>query len=84
MWLGDPTTALHIQLSSTQRQQHTLMGTLESIALGVVALLIIFWIFPGIKPAMEKAEKAEKDWKGLLIPILGVVLFIFFLIASVS
>ncbi|NKB62364.1 MAG: hypothetical protein GKR95_09620 [Gammaproteobacteria bacterium] len=59
------------------------MGTWESLALGAIALLIIFWVFPGIRPAMEKSEKAEKDWKGLLIPIAGVVLFIFFLIASV-
>ncbi len=60
------------------------MGTWESLALGAAALLIIFWVFPGIKPAMEKAEKAEKDWKGLLIPIAGVVLFILFLITSVA
>lgn len=59
------------------------MGTWEALALGGIALLVIFWVFPGIKPAMEKAENAEKDWKGLLIPIAIVVLFVLLLISSV-
>ena len=59
------------------------MGIWEKLALGGVALLIIFWVFPGIKPAMEKSMNAEKDWKGLLIPILGVFLFVLLLISSV-
>ncbi len=58
------------------------MALWEQILLGVFALLIIFWIFPGIKPMMEKSKEAPKDWMGLLIPIALVVLFIFFLVST--
>jgi len=59
------------------------MATWEKLLLGVLALLVIFWFFPGIKTTMEQSEKSPKDWKGVLIPVALVVLFVFLLIASV-
>ncbi len=58
------------------------METWEQLLLGAFALLIIFWFRPGIKAAMEQSKQAEeKDWKGALIPLAVVVLFVILLIA---
>ncbi|MFT6625364.1 MAG: hypothetical protein ACJAZI_001450 [Cycloclasticus sp.] len=58
------------------------MALWEQLALGAVALLVIFWFRPGIKAALKQSEQAEKDWAGILLPIAAVVLFIFFLIMT--
>lgn len=55
------------------------MALWEQLALGAVALLVIFWFRPGIKAALQKSEQAEKDWPGLLLPIAAVILFVIFL-----
>ncbi|MBI1195779.1 MAG: hypothetical protein GC138_08035 [Gammaproteobacteria bacterium] len=53
----------------------------EQITLVVVAVGVIFLFRPGIKRAMEESRQAEnKDWKGVLIPIGLVILFVIFLI----
>ena len=53
------------------------------IALGAIALIVIFLFVPGIKKIQEDSQKAEKDWKGVLLPIGAVVLFVILLIAIV-
>ncbi len=59
-------------------------GMWEKILLGAVALLVIFWFRPGISAAMKQSREAEnKDWRGLLIPIAIVVLFVMLLISLV-
>ena len=55
-------------------------STWQTIALGAIALLVIFWFGPGIKATLERSRRADKDWAGVLIPIALVVLFIAFLI----
>ncbi|MCB1769034.1 MAG: hypothetical protein KDJ31_04920 [Candidatus Competibacteraceae bacterium] len=50
---------------------------------GVVALLVILWLRPGVKAALERGKTAKKDWPAALIPIGLVVLFVFFLIQMV-
>jgi hypothetical protein len=60
------------------------LSTWENVLLGALALLVIFWMKPGIKAAMEKSKAAKADWSGLLIPLTLVVLFIMFLIAIVK
>lgn len=51
---------------------------------GIGAVMILIWFLPGVKAAMEKTRTAEnKDWMGLLIPIVVVVLFVFLLISLV-
>ena len=52
----------------------------ETIFLGGLALLVIFWFRPGIAATLERSRKAPKDWAGALIPIAVVVLFILFLV----
>ncbi|ESS72658.1 hypothetical protein MGMO_52c00120 [Methyloglobulus morosus KoM1] len=60
------------------------LSTWENVLLGAFAILLIFWMKPGIKAALEKSKTAQSDWPGLLIPIALVVLFVFFLIAMVK
>jgi hypothetical protein len=53
----------------------------EQILLGIGALVILFLFYPGVKVAMQRSREAENpDWKGALIPIGAVVLFVIFLI----
>ena len=58
------------------------MALWEQLALGAVALLVIFWFRPGIKAALKQSEEAEKDWAGILLPIGAVILFIIFLVMT--
>ncbi len=54
------------------------------IMLGAIALGVLFWVGPGIKSALQQSKEAEnKDWKGVLVPIIIVVIFVFFLIKMV-
>lgn len=60
------------------------LSTWENLLLGAAAILVIFWMGPGIKGAMEKSKTAKADWPGVLIPLALVVLFVLFLIAMVK
>ena len=53
---------------------------LETITIGLIALLAIFWFSPGIKAALERGKQVQSDWPAVLIPLGVVVLFVFFLI----
>ncbi len=55
----------------------------EGIAIGAIALLVLFWFKPGIRATLAESRKAEKDWPGFLISIAFVVLFVFFLMMIV-
>lgn len=53
----------------------------EQLLLGAAALILVFLFWPGAKAAMERSKSAEDpDWKGALIPIGAVVLFVILLI----
>ena len=56
----------------------------ESILLGIIALLAVFWMSPGIKAALEKSKNAKADWPAVLWPLGLVVLFVLALIAMVK
>ena len=56
----------------------------EKILLGVFAVLLIFWFGPGLKAAFARSEaQEEKDWKGVIIPLVLVLLFVLLLISMV-
>ncbi|RLA04353.1 MAG: hypothetical protein DRQ45_01015 [Gammaproteobacteria bacterium] len=60
------------------------LSTFEMIILGAVALGVLFWVGPGIKGMLKQSRQAEnKDWAGALLPIIIVVIFVFFLIKMV-
>ena len=51
-------------------------------ALFLVAMLV--FIFPRMRHAMKHSPKGTmQDWMGYIIPIIGVVLFVIFLIMMV-
>ena len=60
------------------------LSTWENVLLGVLALLAIFWMKPGITAALARSKTAKSDWPGLLIPLALVVLFVLFLVAMVK
>ncbi len=60
------------------------LSTWENLFLGALALLVIFWMKPGIKTALERSKTAQSDWPGVLIPLGFVVLFVVMLIAMVK
>jgi hypothetical protein len=59
------------------------LSTWESLLLGAIVLLVIFWMGPGIKASIERSRKAKADWPALLTPLALVVLLVIFLIAMV-
>ena len=60
------------------------MSTWEMIALGAIALGVLFWSGPGIKAMLEQSRQAtQRDWAGLLVPLLLVVAFVLLLIKLV-
>jgi multidrug transporter EmrE-like cation transporter len=59
-------------------------GIWTQIGLGVIALIMVLLFAPGIKKAMQQSQQAEKDWKGVLLPIVVVIAFVLLLIALVK
>jgi hypothetical protein len=60
------------------------LSTFEMIMLGAVALGVLIWVGPGIKGMLEQSRQAEnKDWRGALLPIIIVVIFVLLLIKMV-
>jgi hypothetical protein len=59
------------------------MALWEQILLGVLALLVLFWMGPGVKAALERSRDAPRDWQGVLIPLGLVLIFVLFLISMV-
>lgn len=58
------------------------LGLWEQILLGVLVVLVLIWFVPGIKGSFARSRKATaEDWRGLLLPIAAVVLFVILLIA---
>lgn len=57
------------------------MALWEQILLGITGVLLLFFLWPGAKAAMERSKEVENpDWQGALLPIAIVVLFVIALI----
>ncbi len=60
------------------------MSTWEMVLLGVLALLVLLWAGPGVKAMLEQSRQAQnRDWAGLLVPLLLVIAFVILLIKLV-
>jgi hypothetical protein len=60
------------------------LSTWEMVLLAVLALLVLFWAGPGVKALLEQSRQAkERDWTGLLVPLLLVVAFVLLLMKLV-
>ena len=55
----------------------------ENILMAVMVLGILFWMRPGIKASLQRSKEATPDWMGFLLPMVGVILFVIFLIEMV-
>jgi len=57
------------------------MAGWEQVLLGIGALVLLFFFWPGAKAAMQKSREAENpDWKGALLPVGVVILFVILLV----
>ncbi len=54
----------------------------ETITIGLIALLVLFWFSPGIKAALERGKNTPADWPAVLIPLGLVALFVFILVLA--
>ena len=59
------------------------MSAMENLVLGALAVLLLFWIWPGIKPALEKSKQNPADWPSVILPLGLVILFVIFLLYMV-
>jgi hypothetical protein len=59
------------------------LSTAEMIVLSALAVLMVFWLRPGIKAAMARSKQVSADWQSVVVPLGLVVMFVLFLIAMV-
>lgn len=59
------------------------LSTAEMIVLSALAVLMVFWLQPGIKAAMARSKQVSADWQSVVVPLGLVVMFVLFLIAMV-
>lgn len=62
------------------------MATWEMILAGIVAVLVTMWFMPGIRESMKRSKEnpdQPKDWRGVLLPIVFVVLFVLLLVSII-
>jgi hypothetical protein len=58
------------------------MPVWEQALIAVVTVLVVLWLRPGLKAALEQSRQAQhKDWQSLLLPLGLVILFVLLLIA---
>lgn len=55
----------------------------EKILLGIFAVVLVVWLFPGLKASLQSSEERPKDWKAVLVPLVLVILFVLLLISLV-
>lgn len=60
------------------------MALWEQIAMAAMGLLVLFFLFPGIKASMARSKNAEeKHWGSVGLIALVLIAFVFLLINSV-
>lgn len=55
-------------------------STLETVLVGIIALLVILWFRPGLRAAFARSRTADHHWGDLVLPIGLVIGFVIFLI----
>jgi len=57
----------------------------QQIGAVIMGLLVLAFIFPSIKPAMERSKNAEeKHWGTILLLAIALIAFIVFLVSTVQ
>ncbi len=59
------------------------METWEKIVLGLVAVAVVAWLWPGMRRGLQEAPKGSADdWKTVVLLLVGVILFVLFLLST--
>ena len=56
------------------------LATWEKLLIGVIGVLVLLWFFPGVKTMIAQGRDEKKDWRGVLIPAVVVVIFVILLL----
>ncbi len=59
------------------------VATWEKVIVAILVIGLLIWLYPSLKQSMVESKEAEKDWKGILIPLGMVVVFVAFLLAII-
>ena len=57
-----------------------LLATWEKLLLGVIGLLVLLWLSPGVKAMIAQNRDAKKNWPAVLIPAAVVVVLVIILL----
>lgn len=57
--------------------------TWEKVIVAILAVGLVIWLYPNLKQSMAQSREATKDWKGILIPLGIVIIFVIFLLATI-
>jgi hypothetical protein len=56
----------------------------EALLIGALVLLLLLWLGPGVRAAMRNSRRGTaEDWRGVLVPLGLVALFVILLLALV-
>lgn len=56
----------------------------EALLIGALVLLLLLWFGPGVRAAMRNSRRGTaEDWRGVLVPLGLVALFVILLLALV-
>lgn len=60
------------------------VSTWEALLIGGLVLVLLLWFGPGIREAVKNSPRGTaEDWRGLLLPLGLVALFVILLIVFV-
>lgn len=60
------------------------MDTWMKVSYALILGAMLFYLWPRAKAMMNNSPKAKKgDWNSVLLPLVGIVLFVVFLISMV-
>ena len=55
-------------------------ATWEKLLIGVIGLLVLLWLSPGVKMMIGQSRHAQKNWPAVLIPAVVIVIFVILLL----
>ena len=58
------------------------VSTWEAVLVGVLVVVLLLWFGPGVRESVKRSPRGSwQDWKGVVIPLGLVVLFVFLLVS---
>lgn len=62
------------------------MATWEILLAGIAAIAVTMWFLPGIRESLKQNKDRDdvpRDWRGVILPLVFVALFVLLLISLV-